>query len=214
MRMRATRNIQQASNWSGYADTAGDYTSVSGSWNVPTAVTSQSGTHYGAQWIGIDGDGDEDLIQTGTSVTISGGHASYGVWWEILPAAETVINEPVAAGETMTASIVRQPSGEWLIQISNGSWHFSITKSYFGPGLSVEAIVEAPEIGGQIAGMAHTSDVTFTDLTENGANPDFNRTADAIKCVQGGKTVETPSRPTGGDSFTMGYGSKVPPPPA
>jgi hypothetical protein len=61
--------------------------------------------------------------------------------------------------------------------------------------------------------MAHTSDVTFSGITENGANPEFNRTADAIKCVQNRSTVETPSKPTGGDSFTMGYGSKEPPAP-
>jgi len=210
--VRGCRNVQESSNWSGYAETGGGYTSVSGSWNVPTADTSQGGTTYGAQWIGIDGDGDNNLIQTGTSVVISGHTASYGVWWEILPAAETPINEPVAPGETITASIVKQSSGKWLIKISNGSWSFSITKSYSGPGDSVEAIVEAPEVGGNIAKMAHTSNVTFSDLTENGANPELTR-GDGIKCVQNGKTVETPSYVAAGDSFTMAYGSKRPPRP-
>ena len=47
---RQTKAIQESSNWSGYAQTAGGYTSVSGTWNVPTGEGS-SGIKYAAQWI-------------------------------------------------------------------------------------------------------------------------------------------------------------------
>ena len=185
---------------------------MSGTWNVPTGEGS-SGIKYAAQWIGIDGDGNEDLIQTGTQVVTSGSSVSYGVWWKILPASETVINEPVAPGETMTASIAATSPGTWLIQISNGTWIFSITKSYSGPGSSVEWIVEAPVVGGRIVKIAKTTNVTFSGIAENGNNPNLV-SSDAIELVQNGKVKESPSAPsTGGSSFAMAYGKHAPPPP-
>src|SRR5580658_1728208 len=196
-------NIQKASNWSGYAETAGGYTSVTGTWKVPTSKN-KSGTHFSAQWIGIDGDGNDDLIQTGTQVQYEGGSVSYGAWWEILPASETPISDPVRPGDTIKASITKESSGKWLIEISDGTkWSFSITKSYSGPGKSVEWIVEAPEVGGSIASIGHTSNATFSGITANGANPNLVA-ADAIECVQNSKVVESPSKPSAsGDAFTM-----------
>src|SRR5580692_4075887 len=67
---RVTQNIQNDSapnisynedssntsalNWSGYVATDGTYTSVSGSWTVPT-VTNASGDVADATWVGIGG---------------------------------------------------------------------------------------------------------------------------------------------------------------
>lgn len=202
------RNTWTSSNWSGYA-ISGKYTAITGTWKIPT-VKSTSGTKFSAQWIGIDGFKDQSLIQTGSEADAIGGSAQYGVWWEILPAPETVINEPVRPGQTITASIVKQASGKWVIKISNGSWTFTTTKSYTGPGTSAEWIVEAPQVGGTVASIAHTSPVTFTKLTANGANPKLVA-ADAGKLKQNGKIVESPSLPSAaGNSFRMQYGPKAP----
>jgi hypothetical protein len=205
-------NISKSGNWSGYAETAGGYTSVTGSWVVPKSK-STTGFKVAAQWIGIDGANDSDLIQTGTQVEDDNGSISYGAWWEILPAAETPINEPVSPGQTITASIIKQSSGKWLITISNGSWTFKTTKSYSGPEKSVEWIDEAPEFGGSIVAIDDTTNVTFQKATVNGSNPEL-KSKDAIELVQGGKVKESPSAVAGGDSFTMAYGSVAPPPPA
>ncbi len=207
-------SIQTSSNWSGYAETGSGYTSIAGDWTVPTSK-GKGGNKYQAEWLGIDGDGNQHLIQTGTQVDESGGSASYGAWWEILPAAETPINEPVSPGDQIEASIVKQSSGKWLITLEDvGRWTFTITKSYSGPGASAEWIVEAPEVGGSIASMNHTSKVTFDDLTVNGANPELVYATDAIACKQDKKIVESPSEPTGGNSFAMAYGAKTPKAPA
>jgi hypothetical protein len=187
-----------ASNWSGYAE-AGTYTSITGSWTVPTvtpgATTStRSGfgsggrsrgkasttAWYSATWLGIDGYNDSDLIQTGTEQDYYNGSAHYSAWWEILPAAETPISEPVSQGDAMTATIVKTPtqvtvgSGgrhgrstteyEWQITIKDATqgWTFTTTQLYNGPGTSAEWIVEAPEVNGQIASL---SDYAFPSVS-------------------------------------------------
>src|SRR5580658_1628945 len=58
---------EESTNWAGYADTAGKYTSVSASWTQPTG-TCRSGDQYSAFWIGIDGYSSSTVEQTGTGV--------------------------------------------------------------------------------------------------------------------------------------------------
>jgi hypothetical protein len=55
----------QSTNWAGYADTAGTYTSVSASWTQPTATCSSGGDQYAAFWIGLDGYTSSTVEQTG-----------------------------------------------------------------------------------------------------------------------------------------------------
>ncbi len=114
-----------SSNWSGYAET-GTFTSITGSWTVPTvtsgaATPSQAGVGlggrgssrsstsawYSATWLGVDGYNNSDLIQTGTEQDYYDGSAHYSAWWEILPAAETSISHSVSPGDSMTATIVK-----------------------------------------------------------------------------------------------------------
>jgi hypothetical protein len=193
-----------SSNWSGYAET-GTFTSVSGSWTVPTAAAgattttrrygfgfggSSTTSWYSATWLGIDGFNNSNLIQTGTEQDYYGGAAHYSAWWEILPAAETVISEPVQPGDVITATITKTPTQvsvggggffgrshatteyEWAITIADKTreWTFSTTQPYAGTGTSAEWIVEAPEVNGQIASLAN---YTFPSASTLGAG-DFN----------------------------------------
>jgi hypothetical protein len=114
-----------SSNWSGYAE-AGTFTSITGSWTVPTVISgastvsrgglsfggrgsprSSTSAWYSATWLGIDGYNNSDLIQTGTEQDYYNGSAHYSAWWEILPAAETTISDTVSPGDSMTASITK-----------------------------------------------------------------------------------------------------------
>ena len=179
-----------SSNWSGYAET-GTFTSITGSWTVPPvtsgatkaatggfsfgsrgAARGSTSAWYSATWLGIDGYSNSDLIQTGTEQDYYGGSAHYSAWWEILPAAETVISNPVSADDAMTATIVKTStevtvggSGrhshatteyDWQITLKDVTqgWSFTTTQAYSGPGTSAEWIVEAPEVNGQIASLA------------------------------------------------------------
>jgi hypothetical protein len=207
-----------SSNWSGYAVGSshtpdGTYTSISATWKVPT-VGKNSGTRYSSQWIGIDGATNADLIQTGTEANYIHGKANYGVWWEILPAQGTTIHEPVKAGETITASIVENSSTKkWTITISNGTWTFTKVTAYSGRCQSAEWIVEAPDVGSGTAKVTDTSQVIFSEITTNGANPHLTA-ADRGRMSQGGKITESPSLPsTSGNAFAVAYGAKAPSPP-
>jgi hypothetical protein len=135
-----------SSNWSGYAKTGSTYTRATGQWIVPSVSKTTKAT-YGSQWVGIDGFNNSSLIQTGTEADYYNGSAHYGAWWEILPAAETVIPSiTVHPGDHMTASITKGSGSSWTITISNGSQSFTTVQTYSGPGSSVEWIEEAPAV--------------------------------------------------------------------
>jgi len=212
----ATRNAGWASsNWSGYART-GHYTSVTAAWVVPSVTSSRKAT-YSSQWVGIDGFNNGNLIQTGTEADFYNGSAHYGAWWEILPAAETVIPSiTVHPGDQMTASITKGSGTSWTITINDTTRKTSFTtvQSYTGPGTSAEWIEEAPSVGGRVASLAHySSPDTFDPGTANGVNPGLTA-ADGGVMIQKQVQVSTPSVPDSDtDGFNMAYGRTAPPAP-
>jgi hypothetical protein len=198
---------QQSSNWSGYAETGSGYTSATVTWTVPSALPT-SGDTYGSDWVGIDGDGNSNLIQTGTEQDYVNGQAQYVAWWEILPAAETPISSmTISPGDSVTGSVAQQGGGNWLITLTDNTTgqSFNTTQSYSGPGQSVEYIEESPEVGGSIATPADLSTATFSGATVNGGSPNLT-SSDAIDLVQNGTTYYKPSAPnSSGDGFTVSY---------
>ena len=212
----AVRNAGWASsNWSGYART-GAYTRVTGSWVVPSVASSRKAT-YSSQWVGIDGFTNGNLIQTGTEADYYNGAAHYAAWWEILPAAETVIPSiTVRPGDHMTASITKGSGSSWTIRITDTTTgkSFSTVRTYRGPGTSAEWIEEAPSVGGRTASLArYSSPDRFDPGTTNGRNPGLTA-ADGGVMVQKGVQVSTPSRPDSDtDGFNMAYGATAPAPP-
>ncbi len=235
-----TRATWASTNWSGYAET-GHYSAVSATWTVPTVTpgaSSGDGSNrfgrrgpapqsawYSATWTGVDGFNDDNLIQTGTEQDYYSGAADYSAWWEILPAAESVIPEPVSPGDAMTARIVQTPtlvsvrSGrtvtseyDWTITLADAStthpWTFTTTQAYAGTGSSAEWVVEAPEVNGSIATIA---DYGFPSLSASSG--DFHNAQvatslggplsgaglifanDAGTLIQNGQQVSTPGQP-------------------
>ncbi|MCY0877293.1 MAG: G1 family endopeptidase [Firmicutes bacterium] len=207
-----------SSNWSGYAlsGTAGQYNSISGAWTVPTVAPSK-GSSYSSSWIGIDGYNNSDLIQTGTEQDYYSGAAHYDAWWEILPAAETVItNMTVKPGDQMTANIVNDGNGDWTITLDDKTQGetFTTTQAYSGPAESAEWIQEAPTIGGRVATLANYGTTTFDPGTVNGGNPGLV-VADGGVMIQKRAQVSTPSLPdTDTDGFAVAYGATAPTAPA
>lgn len=214
---QATTAGWASSNWSGYAVTGGSFTSITGKWTV-SAVSASNRQTFSSAWIGIDGFNDSSLIQTGTEADYYNGAAHYDAWWEILPAAETVITTmTVQPGDAMSADIHQLSSGSWSITISDarGNQSFNTTESYSGHLSSAEWIEEAPTVGGHIATLAHYSTFAFDSGTVNGASPNLTAAASGVMVQHGGQ-VSTPSGPDGDaapDGFAMAYGSKAPPAP-
>lgn len=247
------RNTWAASNWSGYAET-GTFTGVTGTWTVPSVAASSSAT-YSSAWIGVDGFNNSNLIQTGTEEDYYNGAAHYNAWWEILPAAETALpgSYAVAPGDRMTASIYETSSTVssgggggrfgrggggssehvWVITIGDTtrSWSFSSSQAYNGPGSSAEWVMEAPEVGGRIATLAHytvsppsgTGDFdnagVLNSIVASGGTPTYssaglNYQNDSGVMIQNNVQVSTPGNPdTPLTAFNAAYGSAVPPTP-
>jgi hypothetical protein len=109
-------------NWAGYAATGanGTVTVSAGTWTQPTVICGTK-TAYLADWVGIDGFANSDLVQTGTGASCVGGVASYNAWWEVLPAPETPINTiTVHAGDHLSASVT-YAAGKFTIKISDST---------------------------------------------------------------------------------------------
>ena len=203
-----------SSNWSGYAlsGSAGQYNSITGHWIVP-AVQPSAGPTFSSSWLGIDGFNNTNLIQTGTEQDYYNGAAHYDAWWEILPAAETVIpGMTVMPGDHMSAAITNDGNGDWTIKISDLTRNetFTTTRPYSGPAESAEWIQEAPTIGGHVATLANYGQTTFSAGTVNGTKPGLVM-ADGGVMIQHRRQVSTPSAPDKNkDGFNIAYGSTTP----
>jgi len=189
---------------------------VTGSWTVQAVSATRKST-YSSQWVGIDGFNNSSLIQTGTESDYSHG-ARYDAWWEILPAAETVIPSlPVSPGDHMSASVSSNGNGTWTITIGDTTTggSFTTVQAYSGPQTSAEWVEEAPTVGGRIAPLAHySSPQAFDPGTVNGASPKLTA-SDGGDMIQGGKVVSIPSNPdSDSDGFNVAYGASAPSPPA
>jgi hypothetical protein len=223
--VRATSLSQQweSRNWSGYAISSGTFTSISGSWTVPTVVPPKHlrARQFSSTWVGIDGFilGDDDLIQAGTEQDWLNGKASYQAWWEILPADETIIPSlTIHPGDAMTVTITKG-TPDWTIIVSDATTGQSYSpppQSYHGPLTSAEWIQEAPLVGKRIAPLADDSTVDFEQLTANGTNPDLVTSESGVMAKRGGRLViSSPSTPNPeGNGFAVAYGSEPPPPPS
>ena len=162
-------------DWAGYsvssdvADPKPVVTGVSGSWVVPEVTISQEDA-FSAVWIGIGGQSDQTLIQTGTEQDSVGGEAVYFAWYEVLPDFAVMISElNVSSGDVISASIglVESAADMWLVSIIDESTgqRFEKTVVYMSSRLSAEWIVERPTVNNNMIGrLADFSSVTFTNL--------------------------------------------------
>ena len=105
-------------NWSGAVTTGSGFGSVSSSWTEPS-VRCNSTNDLMAPWVGIDGYGSSSVEQTGVATDCSTGSAEYAGWYEMYPAAPVYYDNPVAAGDSMSASVSRSGSTYTLVLTDN-----------------------------------------------------------------------------------------------
>lgn len=202
-----------STNWSGYLSANGTYTSVSGSWNAPSATGTGVNTSADGTWIGIGGVTSGDLIQIGTDNTVTrSGQVITEAFYEMLPAvSQTVPGLTVSPGDAISASIVETASNQWLMTITNNTTNqtYSTTVSYTSSHSSAEWIEEDPSYSnGQQVPFDFFSTVSFTHATmvNNGTSLNLiGANASPITMVgRNGRPVATPSDiGTDGASFTV-----------
>ncbi len=160
-----------SSDWSGYTVSTdllspqAAVTSVSGSWTIPK-VSPSTGNSFSAAWIGIGGQFNQALIQTGTEHDWVNGAAGYIAWYELLPQDSVQLSMTVSPGDVMTASITLQDvaTQTWVIEItdtSNGQT-FRQGFNYATTRLSAEWIVERPIVNNRVSTFADFRRITFT----------------------------------------------------
>jgi hypothetical protein len=164
---------QESTNWAGYADTAGTYTSISASWTQP-AATCSSGDQYAAFWIGIDGYSSPTVEQAGTEVDCVGRTAEYYAWYEMYPDSSQDYSNTVKAGDHFTATVTWLGSDKFSLYIDDSTQGWSHTTdaslATTPARTSAEVIVETPcctDSGGPLP-LTDFSSVTFTGATANG----------------------------------------------
>ncbi|WP_030902354.1 G1 family glutamic endopeptidase [Streptomyces sp. NRRL F-5126] len=173
---RGHNTTTEASNWSGYAATGGSgaYKSVSSSWVQP-AVSCTSQNTYSSFWVGIDGysQSDNGLEQTGTEADCINGRATYGAWWEVLPAAESAYSVTVKPGDHLKATVTNDGNGQYTMTLADSTEGWTKTTHHAGSqgvnGSSAEVIAEATQVNGQIAALSNFGTVNFSGSTANGS---------------------------------------------
>ena len=186
----------ESSNWSGYADTGSGFSKATGKWTEPGASCSRS-TTYAAFWVGIDGYSSDSVEQDGTFIECYESHAYQYSWWEMYPTNDIqVVGESVAAGDSISASVVR--SGDSYTLSVTDSTHTAnsfTTKQTCSDcaNSSAEWIAEAPSSSSGVLPLADfgtwtESSATVTEGSTSGVISSF--TDDEITMVDSSGLVK------------------------
>ena len=208
--LRGPENEAMAGNWSGYAVTAGNYTSAQGTWIVPgvsyAAYAGSPSVEVSSTWVGIGGDSDQTLIQLGTQQQISSSENAvpvYAAWYELVcptcSPTETFLGSdyPVFAGDVITASLrCAQPcvanfGQTWTLLMQNTTQGWTWTSpqpiSFISTLASAEWIMEASTnpATGSIFPLPYFAPPPFSNLTvstptANNVNPQLSLPANGI----------------------------------
>ena len=156
--------------YAGYAATdlasrTAAYQKVTGHWTVPKAHCTPGTISLAAVWVGITSDASDRslLAQLGTVSSCDAGVPAYFMWWEMFPAPSVPLDQPLQAGDSITASVTFQ-QGRFQLTIDNPTEgvHFSTTHPGAVTDTSVaECIVEAPTIiDNPATGQGHIARLT------------------------------------------------------
>lgn len=173
-------NAQTSGNWAGYVTTpspgASPYTSVSGSWTVPSISGQRSSA--AAQWIGLGGVSSHDLLQVGTIEEFQQGQPTANVFWERLPSyAHNVMTVPI--GSSVSADIAQEAGTTWDVrftihepsgQTQTKTVPVQLNSAYAqGVGTSAEWISEDPSNGNnRLYPLANMGTVSYTSTLVDG----------------------------------------------
>jgi Peptidase A4 family len=178
---RALNGVSQveSTNWSGYADTGSGFSQAAASWTEPSASCSRHTTSYAAFWVGIDGYSSSTVEQDGTIIECYHGSAFQYSWWEMYPTNDIqVVGSSVAAGDSITASVVRSGTS-YTLKVTDSTHpanSFSTNQSCSGcANSSAEWIAEAPSGSSGILPLAD-----FGSWTESGATVTEGSTSGVI----------------------------------
>jgi Peptidase A4 family len=222
------------SHWAGYVavgDKPGYFTEVLAEWHVPLGARGGLIPEKAVDWVGIDGWGNNHIIQIGTEVAYkyrSG--LQYFAWYEVavnkedskkalqlVPDKDLVIHP----GDLMEGAVQELSPNKWVLYIADlvTGRHWSEEVPFQTPGTSAEAIHENPATGSRLRYLANTTSVEFISLALNHEPVNFvpgyfqGVTLYQVSMVADGDHLATPSQLTGA-CFTVADGGTEPAPPS
>jgi len=206
---KTAEGTQSSTNWSGAVVTAPSGQSfkwIEGDWIVPDVDAPTTGkTYYCASWIGLDGDGSNDVFQAGVGSSVSRSGTSitrsFNPWWEWFPNYEIAItNFTFNPGDMVTmllCSAQGAGSTTGTVFFTNRTTGASTNVTLTAPsgtklvGNCAEWIVEAPTVGGSQSALADYGEVFFSvceAFTNTGATVNGG-SGDNINMTSGGSVV-------------------------
>jgi hypothetical protein len=188
-----------SANWAGYvatpsASVGSRFSSVSGSWTIPSATCSTGREGHSAAWVGLGGANEDAsaLEQIGTDADCARtGAPAYSAWYELVPAGPVDLPMQLRPGDRVVASVTVRSHGVTLRlrDLSTGA-RFATTKRVSSVDVSsAEWIVEAPSVcvaadACSTLGLADFGTVSFASATATAAghtgaieDPDWSVTA-------------------------------------
>ncbi|KAI1845560.1 hypothetical protein JX265_011670 [Neoarthrinium moseri] len=174
-----TSHVSYSTNWAGAVMIGTGYTTVTGTFTVPTPKVPSGGsaakTYSASAWVGIDGDTcSSAILQTGIDFNIKGSKVTYDAWYEWYPqVAHDFTGITMEAGHKITVTVTASSKKTGTAVIKNETTGKSVTHSFTSGTASLcqtnaEWIVEDFEEGSSLVPFADFGTVTFTDATVNG----------------------------------------------
>jgi hypothetical protein len=198
----------ESENWSGYVlpTTSGSVSQVGADWTVPSANCASTPNSYSSSWVGIDGELDGQVLQTGTETACVKGQQVDNGWFENYPSPPVTLALTVHSGDLISGEIRQIASGSWsyvLTDLTSGQVATSPSPvAYNGPGSSAEWIEEDP--GDQILPLTDFGTVTFSNVSVNGAAPTLDPADNGLNMVQKGQLAAQSSQFADG-AFSVSY---------
>ena len=197
-----------STNWSGYANDTGTYSTVTTSWTQPAVNCSVTPNSYAAFWAGLDGFSSSTVEQDGTlAQCVRSGRRSqvavYLAWYEAYPAPMYQFGGSVVPGDALTATVTYSGSNSFALlesDVAGGRLKWSASKSVIVQGAarsSAEVIAEAPSSNSGVLPLADFGTMNFSSSSlTSGAVP--------IEMItQGGKPEAIPGSLNGSGGFSV-----------
>ena len=181
----------ETGNWAGIVDSGTSTTSISGTFVVPTVSSTQPSsctTNYSdcaiSEWVGIDGFGNQYLIQAGVQGNWNAnGTPTYYPWYEVITPSIADPEEmipgwsSVSPGDSITVTLTKQTSGGWDIVLTDNTT---------GQSFNSDTLTAA-----QLSSQANPNSFQASAVTPENAEwiaetPDYNGTYAALPAISAG----------------------------
>ncbi len=164
-----------SNNWSGgvvSAPTGRTFATVSGQWVIPaTHLVTPDQKNYSSFWVGIDGDGSDDVFQAGVECEVDkSGKRKIYPWWEWYPEAEVRIdNFPASIDDILSCLLTVTSNTSGIVLLTNITHDTAMSFRITAPsgslleGNCAEWVAERPSVNDNLTKIVDFGTMSFSD---------------------------------------------------